>query len=114
MPHPLRLAYDGKGNFVARSVEDLERGVAALGGYAQGLYVERWAAFVKEVAVMVVRSRWGAAGPWCTPSYAAGHMCLRLPASLRCRVLGRPSCPRLRSICFLGVLHGLPQAAASL
>jgi len=45
---------------VVRSAESLPAAVAALGGYGQGLYAERWAPFVKELAVMVVRSRDGA------------------------------------------------------
>jgi phosphoribosylaminoimidazole carboxylase len=67
-----RLAYDGKGNFVVKSPEDLAKGADALGGFsgmlsdgeggkaeAGGLYAERWAPFVKELAVMVVRDRSG-------------------------------------------------------
>ena len=54
-----RLAYDGRGNFVVRSRDDLLRGAEALGGFGHGLYAERWAPFVKELAVMVVRSRDG-------------------------------------------------------
>lgn len=56
---PRRLAYDGRGNFVVKTAADLARGAAALGGYGHGLYAERWAPFVKELAVMVVRSRDG-------------------------------------------------------
>eukprot|EP00195_Chlamydomonas_chlamydogama_P017140 CAMPEP_0202897624 /NCGR_PEP_ID=MMETSP1392-20130828/6334_1 /ASSEMBLY_ACC=CAM_ASM_000868 /TAXON_ID=225041 /ORGANISM="Chlamydomonas chlamydogama, Strain SAG 11-48b" /LENGTH=613 /DNA_ID=CAMNT_0049583309 /DNA_START=147 /DNA_END=1988 /DNA_ORIENTATION=+ len=54
-----RLAYDGRGNFVVRSAADIDKAVAALGGYEQGLYAEKWAPFVKELAIMVVRSRDG-------------------------------------------------------
>eukprot|EP00882_Tetradesmus_deserticola_P015849 GHRQ01016899.1.p1 GENE.GHRQ01016899.1~~GHRQ01016899.1.p1 ORF type:complete len:662 (+),score=233.45 GHRQ01016899.1:257-2242(+) len=54
-----RLAYDGRGNYVVRTVDDLSAGVSALGGFTQGLYAEKWAPFVKELAVMVVRSRNG-------------------------------------------------------
>jgi phosphoribosylaminoimidazole carboxylase len=39
--------------------EGLSAGVAALGGFEHGLYAEKWAPFVKELAVMVVRSRDG-------------------------------------------------------
>ncbi|KAK3010217.1 hypothetical protein RJ639_011856, partial [Escallonia herrerae] len=52
-----RLAYDGRGNAVARSEEDLPGAVKALGGYDRGLYVEKWAPFVKELAVIVARGR---------------------------------------------------------
>ncbi|KAK3017797.1 hypothetical protein RJ639_004410 [Escallonia herrerae] len=71
-----RLAYDGRGNAVARSEEDLpgavkdnfttnhsdelvsyDDSVSSLGGYDRGLYVEKWAPFVKELAVIVARGR---------------------------------------------------------
>lgn len=53
-----RFAYDGRGNFVVKSADQLAEGVAALGGYGS-VYAEKWAPFVKELAVMVVRSRDG-------------------------------------------------------
>lgn len=49
-------AYDGRGNYVVRKVEEADKAVEALGGGSRGLYAEKWAPFVKEVAVMVVRS----------------------------------------------------------
>ncbi|KAL3520935.1 hypothetical protein ACH5RR_019084 [Cinchona calisaya] len=52
-----RLAYDGRGNAVANSEEELSSAVNALGGYDRGLYVEKWAPFVKELSVIVVRGR---------------------------------------------------------
>ena len=52
---PTRLAYDGKGNHVVKTAADLDAAAAALGGYAHGLYAEKWAPFIKELAVMVVR-----------------------------------------------------------
>ena len=42
-----RLAYDGRGNAVVRSREEIEGAVEQLGSYGQGLYAERWAPFVK-------------------------------------------------------------------
>ncbi|OMO96233.1 hypothetical protein COLO4_15406 [Corchorus olitorius] len=45
-----RLAYDGRGNAVAKSEEELSSAVAALGGFDRGLYVEKWAPFVKAPA----------------------------------------------------------------
>ena len=51
------LAYDGRGNFVLRDVAQAEEAIAALG--ARPLYAEKWVPFVKEIAVMVVRSRNG-------------------------------------------------------
>ncbi|KAE9447981.1 hypothetical protein C3L33_20132, partial [Rhododendron williamsianum] len=63
-----RLAYDGRGNAVAKTEEEISSAVqipliiwatlfAALGGYDHGLYVEQWAPFVKELAVIVARGR---------------------------------------------------------
>ncbi|XP_068341318.1 phosphoribosylaminoimidazole carboxylase, chloroplastic-like isoform X1 [Pyrus communis] len=52
-----RLAYDGRGNAVAKSEDDLSSAVTALGGFDRGLYVEKWAPFVKELAVIVARGR---------------------------------------------------------
>ncbi|KAJ1282142.1 hypothetical protein BS78_03G027800 [Paspalum vaginatum] len=54
-----RLAYDGRGNAVAHKKEDLSSVVASLGGFEHGLYVERWTTFVKELSVIVARSRDG-------------------------------------------------------
>ncbi|RWW25487.1 hypothetical protein BHE74_00021517 [Ensete ventricosum] len=42
-----RLAYDGRGNAVAHTKEELPSVFAALGGFDHGLYVERWMPFVK-------------------------------------------------------------------
>ncbi|SPO24879.1 probable phosphoribosyl-5-aminoimidazole carboxylase [Ustilago trichophora] len=52
-------AYDGKGNYVVKSVDDASAAVAALGDGKRGLYAEKWAPFEREVAVMVVRSATG-------------------------------------------------------
>ncbi|XVE62788.1 hypothetical protein DITRI_Ditri06bG0147900 [Diplodiscus trichospermus] len=52
-----RLAYDGRGNAVAKSEVELSSAIAALGGFERGLYVEKWAPFVKELAVIVARGR---------------------------------------------------------
>ncbi|KAF7805215.1 Phosphoribosylaminoimidazole carboxylase, chloroplastic [Senna tora] len=52
-----KLAYDGRGNAVAKSEEELPSAVDALGGFDRGLYVEKWAPFVKELAVIVARGR---------------------------------------------------------
>ncbi|KAL3682783.1 hypothetical protein R1sor_000805 [Riccia sorocarpa] len=54
-----RLAYDGRGNAVVRSRDELANAVSLLGGYERGLYAEKWAPFVKELAVMVARGRDG-------------------------------------------------------
>ncbi|CAN6835215.1 unnamed protein product [Brassica oleracea] len=54
-----RLAYDGRGNAVANSQDGLSSAVTALGGFGRGLYVEKWAPFVKELAVIVARGKDG-------------------------------------------------------
>ena len=51
------LAYDGRGNFVIRDLAQAQDAIAALGN--RPLYAEKWVPFVKEIAVMVVRSRSG-------------------------------------------------------
>jgi phosphoribosylaminoimidazole carboxylase len=48
-----RDAYDGRGNYPLRSVSDLEPALEALKG---DLYVEKWANFKMELAVMVVKT----------------------------------------------------------
>ncbi|EPS74390.1 hypothetical protein M569_00365 [Genlisea aurea] len=54
-----KLAYDGRGNAVAKSEDEITTAVHVLGGYSRGLYVEQWAQFVKELAVIVSRGRDG-------------------------------------------------------
>lgn len=55
-----RLAYDGRGNFVLRSMGDASAAWRALGGNSNGgLFAERWVPFVRELAVIVARSRDG-------------------------------------------------------
>lgn len=51
------LAYDGRGNFALRSLEQTSKALQALGD--RPLYAEKWATFKKEIAVMVVRSTTG-------------------------------------------------------
>ncbi|KZT67058.1 Phosphoribosylaminoimidazole carboxylase [Daedalea quercina L-15889] len=51
------LAYDGRGNYVLRETTQVQEAIAALGG--RPLYAEKWVPFVKEIAVMVVRSAAG-------------------------------------------------------
>ena len=62
MTHPyssLRLlAYDGKGNHNVKTADaaaSLLMKLSALGEYDHNLNAEKWAPFVKELAVMVVR-----------------------------------------------------------
>lgn len=48
------LAYDGRGNFVVRTVDQAEEALRALANCP--LYAEKFVPFVKEIAVMVVRT----------------------------------------------------------
>lgn len=48
-----KLAYDGRGNAVVRTKEDVPQAVKVLGG--QALYAEGWIPFTKELAVMIGR-----------------------------------------------------------
>ena len=61
-----RGAYDGRGNATVRTPGDVDSALAALGGLGDGqqLYAEAWAPFVKELAVMVVRSIHGDVAPY--------------------------------------------------
>eukprot|EP01039_Chlorochromonas_danica_P005610 gene5610-6177_t len=50
-----KLAYDGKGNFVVRSPDQIVTAFEILGG--NEIYAEKWVSFQKEIAVMVVRTK---------------------------------------------------------
>lgn len=62
-----RDAYDGRGNVMIKSINDIESAVLKLGDLSKkddqylsnGLYAERWVSFTKEIAVMVVKSELG-------------------------------------------------------
>ena len=54
-----RMAYDGKGNAVAKTSADVADAVEKLGGFGTGLYCEKWVPFARELAVMVIRSKTG-------------------------------------------------------
>jgi phosphoribosylaminoimidazole carboxylase len=51
------LAYDGRGNFVLRDLSRAQDALEFLNG--RPLYAEKWMPFVKEIAVMVVRTAGG-------------------------------------------------------
>lgn len=48
------LAYDGRGNIAVRKLSEVQDAIAALGN--RPLYAEKWVAFTKEIAVMVIRT----------------------------------------------------------
>ncbi|KAF2445574.1 phosphoribosylaminoimidazole carboxylase [Karstenula rhodostoma CBS 690.94] len=50
-------AYDGRGNFVVKTADDVDAAIKALGD--RPLYAERWADFRMELAVMVVKTKDG-------------------------------------------------------
>ncbi|CAG8532986.1 18377_t:CDS:2 [Dentiscutata erythropus] len=49
------LAYDGRGNYLLRSEDEISNALESLGNFKIPLYAERWTSFTKELAVMVVR-----------------------------------------------------------
>ncbi len=49
-----RGAYDGRGNAVVKHAADIEAALSSLGGVEHGLYVERWAPFVKVCAELLL------------------------------------------------------------
>ncbi|TLD69510.1 5-(carboxyamino)imidazole ribonucleotide synthase [Phragmitibacter flavus] len=53
------LGYDGTGNFTVSEPADLQAGVNKLGGFAAGLYAEKWCPFTMELAVIVTRNTTG-------------------------------------------------------
>ncbi|CAG8515871.1 1318_t:CDS:2 [Ambispora leptoticha] len=50
------MAYDGRGNYVVKSENDIDQAISFLGNFKTPLYAERWAPFKKELAVIVVKS----------------------------------------------------------
>ncbi|KAI8620740.1 AIR carboxylase-domain-containing protein [Chytriomyces sp. MP71] len=74
------LAYDGKGNRVIKSANDIATAIADLGGgpAANGpaLYVEKWVPFTRELAVMVARSVSGAMSSYpCVETVQRDNVC---------------------------------------
>ena len=57
-----RFGYDGKGQFVLRSIDDCATAIEQLGG--RGLIAEAWVPFDFEVSVIGVRSRSGEIAVW--------------------------------------------------
>jgi phosphoribosylaminoimidazole carboxylase len=50
------MAYDGRGNYLLRTLEDIPQAISFLGNGSRPLYAERFAPFFREIAVMVVRA----------------------------------------------------------
>ena len=53
-----KMAYDGKGNHVIRAEGEFKAAYERFGG-GSNTYAEKWVPFIKELAVMVVRSAQG-------------------------------------------------------
>jgi phosphoribosylaminoimidazole carboxylase len=62
-------AYDGRGNFVVKSESQISEAIKALGG--RNLYIEEWADFQMELAVMVVKTKEQDSASWeqCTLAF---------------------------------------------
>jgi 5-(carboxyamino)imidazole ribonucleotide synthase len=80
-----RNGYDGYGNATLRGPEDVDGAWERLARGAGGLLVEAWAPFVRELAVMVVRSRGGETLAYpVVETLQQNHIChvVRAPAAL--------------------------------
>jgi 5-(carboxyamino)imidazole ribonucleotide synthase len=78
-----RGSYDGYGNATLRGPEDIAPAFARLGFPERTLYVERWAPFTRELAVMVTRGRDGAVAVYpVVETVQRNHIChiVRAPA----------------------------------
>jgi 5-(carboxyamino)imidazole ribonucleotide synthase len=76
-------SYDGYGNATLRGPDDIAPACERLGFPARTLYVERWAPFTRELAVMVARGRDGAVVIYPTvETVQRNHIChiVRAPA----------------------------------
>ncbi|KDQ07774.1 hypothetical protein BOTBODRAFT_59803 [Botryobasidium botryosum FD-172 SS1] len=76
------LAYDGRGNFTLRSLDQASEALSFLEG--RPLYAEQWAPFVKEIAVMVVRDVQGSVRSYpAVETVHENHICHLVLAPLR-------------------------------
>lgn len=78
-----RGSYDGYGNATLRGPEDIAPAFARLGFPGRPLYVERWAPFTRELAVMVTRGRDGSIAEYpVVETIQDNHIChiVRAPA----------------------------------
>jgi 5-(carboxyamino)imidazole ribonucleotide synthase len=76
-------SYDGYGNATLRGPDDVASAFARLGFPERALYVERWAEFSRELAVMVARGRDGAVAVYpVVETIQRNHIChiVRAPA----------------------------------
>jgi 5-(carboxyamino)imidazole ribonucleotide synthase len=80
-----RNGYDGKGNFTLHSEADIRAAWQALGGGRHALYVEAYCPYVSELAVIITRSRDGAAAVYpVVETVQRNHIChvVKAPAKV--------------------------------
>jgi 5-(carboxyamino)imidazole ribonucleotide synthase len=96
-----RGSYDGYGNATLRRPEDIPAAFARLGFPARALYVERWATFTRELAVMVARARDGAIAEYpVVETVQQDHIChiVRAPAPGAAATLARAASVARRAV----------------
>ncbi len=96
-----RGSYDGYGNATLRGPEDIEGAFAQLGFPARALYVERWAPFTRELAVMVARGRGGEVAVYpVVETVQSNHIChiVRAPAPGEAAVIARAASIARRAV----------------
>lgn len=92
------LGYDGTGNVTIRSVAEFLPAVERLGGFAAGLYLEKWCSFSRELAVMVTRGADGQSALYpVVETWQQDHICGEVLAPA-------PISPgQARSVCEMGL-----------
>ena len=96
-----RGSYDGYGNATVPDSGDIAAAFARLGHPERGLYVERWAPFTRELAVMVVRGRDGEVAVYpVVETVQRDHIChiVRAPAPGAAAVIGRAASIARRAV----------------
>ncbi|XP_028063689.1 phosphoribosylaminoimidazole carboxylase, chloroplastic-like isoform X3 [Camellia sinensis] len=89
-----RLAYDGRGNVVAKSEEEISFAVNVFGGYDRALYVEKWAPFVKVYVasnLQLIGLKIYLYGSWATPEKDKSGDLGAYKAELSAPTVTRPS-----------------------
>ncbi len=98
-------SYDGYGNATLRGPSDIAPAFARLGFPARALYVERWAPFTRELAVMVARGRDGAIAVYpVVETVQRDHIChiVRAPAPGNAAVIERAASIAQRAVEAIG------------
>lgn len=96
-----RDSYDGYGNATVRDSGDIATAFARLGHPERGLYVERWAPFTRELAVMVARGRDGEVAVYpVVETVQRDHIChiVRAPAPGAAAVIERAASIARRAV----------------